>query len=368
MAELEETEKNTTRQVAMTVQWQQRVQKLNRQMEVLQEQTEKASNLISELDKVDGDAELYSKVGRLYVKTQKGKVVMELDMQVAGNKEQLVTMRRNNKILRNELSDSEACLRELTSMEPQNSLCRAVVMFTHTHSHLSGRKVWAVFNTYTGPRLQEGPQCGIVALVVAAEAMGEQGMSVDRVMDIAMEKGFTKRGEMFSVDNMAHMALELVTCDLKVEKASKLLDTVWLVDMLLKGSVILVPYDCGPDNRPVQARGHKAHWAVISGFLLPSKTIPPHSTPLSACPGFHLLQPGTSKEDVHQVLHHTKQDAVMVVARQSKSVELGIWSRDKLVDSCRNLQEAAEKRLDGSYVLPDGGLREGLCGQVLVLG
>ena len=203
MAELEETENNTTRQVAMTVQWQQRVQKLNRQMEVLQEQTEKASNLISELDKVDGDAELYSKVGRLYVKTQKGEVVMELDRQVAGNKEQLVTMRRNKKILRNELSDSEACLRELTSMEPQNSLCRAVVMFTHTHSHLSGRKVWAVFNTYTGPRLQEGPQCGIVALVVAAEAMGEQGMSVDRVMDIAMEIKWKKSSvQLITVSNM----------------------------------------------------------------------------------------------------------------------------------------------------------------------
>ena len=58
----------------------------------------------------------------------------------------------------------------------------------------------------------------------------------------------------------------------------------------------------------------------------------------------------------------------MLVARQSKSVQLGIWSRDKLVDSCNNLQEAALKRLDGSYVVPEGGLKEALCGRVIVLG
>ena len=56
-------------------------------------------------------------------------------------------------------------------MEPVESLSRAVVMFTHSNPHLSGKKVWVTFNTFTDPRLQEGPQCGVVALVVAARVL-----------------------------------------------------------------------------------------------------------------------------------------------------------------------------------------------------
>eukprot|EP00092_Neocalanus_flemingeri_P005901 GFUD01006352.1.p1 GENE.GFUD01006352.1~~GFUD01006352.1.p1 ORF type:complete len:385 (+),score=158.70 GFUD01006352.1:61-1215(+) len=356
-----------TRQVAMTVQCQQRVQELNRQMKTIEEERKEARKLISLLDQLHTEAEVYSKVGRLYIRAERTEVVGELERQVQLSNDKMVSMGNREIFLKNQLRESEACLREETAMEPLNSLCRAVVMFTHSHTHLRGRKVWLVFNTPTGPRLQEGPQCGIVALVVAACAMRVQGTSVDRVMDMAREDGFTKKGEMFSVDNMAVVAKRLMECEVKVERASKLLDTKWLVDRLLREAIILVPYDCAPDNHPCQAKGHKAHWAVITGFLLPSTSLPPHTAPLPACPGFHLLSTSSS-QGVQHVLHHTEQATIMLVARQSKSVELGIWSRDKLVDSCMNLQEAAQKRLDGTYVVPEGGLRKGLCGRVVVVG
>ena len=36
-------------------------------------------------------------------------------------------------------------------------------------------------------------------------------------------------------------------------------------------------------------------------------------------------------------------------------------------ETCRNLRQAASKRLDGSYVLPEGGGLQKLCGRIVIL-
>ena len=356
-----DNEKDIPRNMVVSMQeQQQRLPKINRKIQALEDKIKQANISISQVGEINKEAEVYSKVGRLFIKAQKNQVVEDLDNQLTSSGKQLICLRKNKILLRHQMKDIENSCRELMSREPVESLSRAVVMFTHSHPHLSGKKVWVAFNSFTEPRLQDGPQCGIVALVVAAKLMGVEGMTVDMVMELVIKREFSKRGEMFSVDSMATIAEEIMpSCYVKVEQTTKLLDTMWLVDMLMKGGVMIVPYDCGPDNRPVLAKGHKAHWAVITGFLSPSSSIPDQSSPLPACPGFHLLSSAVPCQ--------LEEDYVMLVARQSKSMELGIWGRDKLVESCMNLQEAAQKRLDGSYILPDGGLRSGLCGRMLVV-
>ena len=65
---------------------------------------------------------------------------------------------------------------------------------------LSWKKVCVTFDVFTDLRLQEGPQCGAVALVVAAGVMRQEGIIVDEVMDLVIENesergGVTKKTE-----------------------------------------------------------------------------------------------------------------------------------------------------------------------------
>ena len=72
---------------------------------------------------------------------------------------------------------------------------------------------------------------------------------------------------------------------------------------------------------------------------------------------------------------------MMVVARQSKSLVLGIWSRSplvfsvvtrpmsrsSLVASCSQLSSLDPSKSSSGYILPKGGLQEGLAGQIVLL-
>ena len=48
-------------------------------------------------------------------------------------------------------------------------------------------------------------------------------------------------------------------------------------------------------------------------------------------------------------------------------LNLKTLSRLKLVSSCRNLVEASEKRLDGSYLLPDAGIEHELSNKIVCI-
>uniref|UniRef100_A0A915ARV2 Actin maturation protease n=1 Tax=Parascaris univalens TaxID=6257 RepID=A0A915ARV2_PARUN len=49
-----------------------------------------------------------------------------------------------------------------------------------------------------GSILQNGPQCGLVALQMAAASFGLPSVDVQHIHRLAKERGFTNRGEMFS--------------------------------------------------------------------------------------------------------------------------------------------------------------------------
>merc|ERR1719195_1475282 len=123
---------------------------------------------------------------------------------------------------------------------------------------------FVAYNHHTQPRLQEGPQCGLVALAQARE-----GSSVEEVQQEARARGFTRRGEMFSAANMATLASWLLhPATATLETSSKLLDTSWLLDTLTAGCRLLVPYDCGHNHGPALCGGRKAHWALVTGVVL----------------------------------------------------------------------------------------------------
>ena len=142
-----DNEKDIARQMVVSVQQQQRFQKINSYMQTLEDKIKQTIIFISQVQKINKEAEVYSKVGRLFIKAQKKQVVEGLNKRIAMSWKQLICLQKDK------ISLEESAY----SMEPVECLSRAVVMVMHSHPHLSEKKVWVTFDIFTDPRLQEGP-------------------------------------------------------------------------------------------------------------------------------------------------------------------------------------------------------------------
>lgn len=168
------------------------------------------------------------------------------------------------------------------------------------------------------PFLQDGPQCGLVALAIY---LGHPSTdSVQSLLKRAKIEGFTNNGEMFSVQNMATLA----QCYLKptcVQIYSGLLDTKEIREVLLNSGNLLVPYDTDKDNSPGLLNGLKAHWAIICGAV------------------------------------ETEND-FYVIARHGKAKNVAIWKLADLSASNAQLNEVGpyQRRPDINLKVPEGGI------------
>ncbi|XP_024624631.1 UPF0692 protein C19orf54 homolog isoform X3 [Neophocaena asiaeorientalis asiaeorientalis] len=62
---------------------------------------------------------------------------------------------------------------------------------------------WILFCADLPSLIQEGPQCGLVALWMAGTLLAPRsGTPLERLVQMAMERGYTAQGEMFSVPAM----------------------------------------------------------------------------------------------------------------------------------------------------------------------
>uniref|UniRef100_G3MSI4 Actin maturation protease n=1 Tax=Amblyomma maculatum TaxID=34609 RepID=G3MSI4_AMBMU len=115
--------------------------------------------------------------------------------------------------------------------------------------------------------LQKGPQCGLVALSMASQLLQGEPVSVSTLFGMAKSLHFTKKGEMFSVENMKTLAEEcLQKCSLEI--VSKEHRQAEIVRNLLRGKPVLIPYDSDGNFEPCLKRGRTAHWAVLHGICL----------------------------------------------------------------------------------------------------
>ncbi|KAF5275200.1 hypothetical protein FQR65_LT04232 [Abscondita terminalis] len=170
--------------------------------------------------------------------------------------------------------------------------------------------------------LQEGPQCGLVALAIC---MGKPNKTiVKQLYEEAKDAGYTYNGELFSAKDFIKLVQGNV--DKKVTLHEGILDCQDIKTFLLEGGLMLVPqvrYDCDKNHSPCKSNGQKAHWAVVSGILITEE--------------------------------HT-----YVVANHGKSKNTAIWRLTDLSESNAQLEEFSEDRkLSGKmYKLPDGGIGE----------
>jgi len=192
---------------------------------------------------------------------------------------------------------------------------------------------------------------------------GGEEVSVDKVQELAVKKGYSKQGEMFSVENMADLATTILDAEAMIASTEAVCD---MVDELLDGWLLLVPYDCAHNHHPAMLQGRKAHWALITGFVLA----------VDAAEDIADIGNDNSEDNVVIVkeikdneklgkilaLHSTKQ---LLVARQSKSLVLGLWDMKELINSNNNLKTVEFKEDISNFVIPEGGVEAGLCGRMV---
>jgi len=194
---------------------------------------------------------------------------------------------------------------------------------------------------------------------------GGEEVSVDKVQELAIKKGYSKQGEMFSVENMADLATTILDTEAMIASTDAVSD---MVDELLGGWLLLVPYDCAHNHHPAMLQGRKAHWALITGFVLAvdaAEDIADIGNDNSE-DNVVIVKEIKDIEKLGKILSHhsTKQ---LLVARQSKSLVLGLWDMKELINSNNNLKTVEFKEDISNFVIPEGGVEAGLCGRMVKL-
>ncbi|XP_018418098.1 PREDICTED: UPF0692 protein C19orf54 homolog isoform X1 [Nanorana parkeri] len=227
----------------------------------------------------------------------------------------------------------------------------------------NGTLKWLLYNNHIPSVIQEGPQCGLVALWMAGGLLDNtKQVTLGTIVETAISKGYTTLGEMFSAANMASLAelvlgcqCELLTGGMDGENRERILSH------LMAGLPVLIPYDEDFNHEPCQRNGHRAHWAVISGVLLGMQ-----SGSFEAdvdIPGLYHPAPGSLAPNTGDI------DEIYLIAKQGKSLRYQLWEFSSVSRSnSQVLQLDPTRASDGNaYVLPEGGVQAGLCGNIVLL-
>jgi len=214
-----------------------------------------------------------------------------------------------------------------------------------------------------------------VALMMCQSLVSTHGpeLTQNDWYELAKDLGFTKTGEMFSVENMAKLANRVlsVETEIKVNLKDKMIE---LVMHLAKGLPVLVPYDSDANHEPTLLGGQRAHWAIILGFCIAVNESDIKDDQLCGFRDHHNpklihLTPKHSLPDfVLRIIHSKSYHKFMVYAKQGKSKHLHIWDFERLCESNCNLVKTSRKLNESDIVLPEnGGIIKGLNNQSLFI-
>ncbi|XP_062517984.1 actin maturation protease-like isoform X2 [Corticium candelabrum] len=212
-------------------------------------------------------------------------------------------------------------------------------------------------------------------MMTSKDSHGSSHLSA--LLQAAQESKMTLRGEMFSADNMARLSTEFYHMPADVT-TSVLSYPEELVKCLLQESPILVPYDKDKNNEPCVSHGHSAHWAVITGFMVPFASgyvhlLAPFTHLCDGRPQVRYVRQGegrlkcllTKSEWISHMVSDLLQ--IYVFARHGQSRHLALWVLDTLVKSNSNLDELDPRKSPDDFIVPEGGLSVGLKSKTVVM-
>ncbi|CAF1325030.1 unnamed protein product [Rotaria sordida] len=176
--------------------------------------------------------------------------------------------------------------------------------------------------------LQDGPQCGIVALAMAMN-IHSCNTTVENIFEKAKELLYTIQGELFDARVIPNLCQQF-NLKATLHQWTNITD---LIECLKSNYICLVPYDTDANHEPCLKKGHRAHWLLVHGYLKE-------------------LTSSSSSNDYD-----------LVLVRHGRSKNLGAFSLLDLFQSNKQLIEADPKRrLESNYCVPqNGSLRETLC-------
>lgn len=220
------------------------------------------------------------------------------------------------------------------------------------------------------PVIQSGPLCGLVALSMAAPLTGTEGVTTEFLLDMAREKGYTLQGEMFSADAMCELAKSVLVPPYSANVMHQA-GSMDVLQRLLNDEILLVPYDADKNHSPCLRKGNKAHWVLVTGFLLAVETGEQDSETFAQLedyaeyyePRMFHLKLSALNEVIRDRLN--KISCVFVCGHQGKSKYAGTWPLKDLLESNNNLVEIGPERSGDEYIVPEGGIKEGLCGKIV---
>nr|XP_015196425.1 PREDICTED: UPF0692 protein C19orf54 homolog [Lepisosteus oculatus] len=193
---------------------------------------------------------------------------------------------------------------------------------------------WVLFNKYVPSLIQDGPQCGLVALWMAGHLLQRPTpLPLEQIVARALGRGYTAQGEMFSGEPPPRLTHSVRSPISYRPLLSQLDRRLWCV---LAG--VLLGVARGTDTGQLQ------HDPQLPWLLLPRASGAP-------------WLPRQGVEEVH------------LLAKQGKSLRYQLWALERLRDSNGQLCQLDPQRAqDGTrYVLPPGGVGAGLAGQVVLL-
>lgn len=224
-------------------------------------------------------------------------------------------------------------------------------------------------NCKVAPIIQDGPMCGLVALAMAGSKMClDKTFTIADLLTYSQNSNFSKQGEMFSAYALANVAAHCLNIDYDIVDISHDHTTNKMLDNLLNGNLILIPYDADKNHMPCLKKGHTAHWGVITGFVCNvinnnalNDIIPDDILPNV----FHLRNILASQIILPQIL----QNNIHFYVRQGKSKHLALWSMKSLLASNMNLKEVdPDKHFDDElWNLPVNGLEHILGHKAIIL-
>jgi len=199
------------------------------------------------------------------------------------------------------------------------------------------------------------------------------------IFEEAKKRGYSKSGEMFSVQNMANLARDLfgyqtTIIDTREESSSRA-----VLNSLFKRNLVLVPYDADFNHGPTERRGgHASHWALLLGITLflsaaqlESIEDQTQNRKSSQKNSVLFLDSGNVHKKVEETI--TKfidilpEERIYVTARQGKSKHIGLWNYAKLMRSNQNLRETGPKITQNPREFVIHPIETELCNQLIIL-
>ena len=204
---------------------------------------------------------------------------------------------------------------------------------------MSDRRVTAILRNNLTFR-QIGPSCGLCALAMAYCVITKHTMKMplpDKLKDlykIAKQRNFTWEGEMFRIDELLEMARTLVaSSNVKLSEIT-LLSPCDVVNILLSGGTIVVPYDSMFGNyEPALHKGSRSHYCVVVGFVWNNKSSEGYES-------FNLSQ----LDEKDCAVNTTHIENLHVVYQQSGSNQACVCPWNQLVCSNTQLDNQSKHR------------------------